>query len=84
MDVLDIMIDDIPDDETMTAQEAAYALKVDPKWVYEIVRTHRLPHFRLGTKNGRIRLWKKPFYLWLAARTVYGLQGYRGEDETNG
>lgn len=77
-------IDRMPATATMTLEEAADVLKVDVKWVYEVIKTHDLPHFRLGRKNGRIRLWKKPFYLWLSARTTYGLQGYRGEEHTDG
>lgn len=66
--VIGFNVHEVDGAELMTAQEVATALRVQTKFVYTILREYGIPHFRLGLRHGRVRVWKGLFYLWLAAR----------------
>ena len=49
-----------------TVAEAAEFLGIPAPTVYDLVRSNRLPHYRMGVKGGAIRLDRKDLEAYLA------------------
>lgn len=68
--VIGFNVHEVDNAELLTIDEVAEALQIKARFVYTILRDYQIPHLRLGPHHGRIRVWKRLFYLWLAARTT--------------
>jgi excisionase family DNA binding protein len=54
----------------MTPNECAHESGTKPGFIYDELRAGRLPHYRLGSSGWIIRIARKDFEEWLAARRV--------------